>query len=289
MANGFFKKGPKRNKQGVYEVRRGFDRSPNVRRSGGGGILGGIGRAIKGLVGATPQGDARRQERQMRRKIRRNVRNPQPTEAGMSTKGLSRGDARRLARTMAPQAIESQKQARLAENRRKRNFRDEKANNKPISLDTKSTQSQMPKSGDMPKPKGYRPSSPSDVNKGSNMQGRNMGGDMKTMQKEGRFDPKSKNYVGSYAQDIHGTKQKVGQFNKTIDINSKQGKKMARELYSKRFQGNISAKKAALKAGKESFEYTDPHTGKVTKMRTSKMKKTTKKNTNKPIQIIKNK
>tara|TARA_R100000278_G_scaffold121867_1_gene106711 strand:+ start:1123 stop:1920 length:798 start_codon:yes stop_codon:yes gene_type:complete len=257
MANGFFQKGPKRNKRGIYEVRRGFDRSPSARKPGG-GILGGIGRAIKGLVGATPQGDARREERQMRRKIRRNLRNPQPTEAGMSTKGLSRGDARRLARTMAPQAIESQKKERLAENRRKRAFKEEKANNKPISLDKRSGQPE--KSTSMPKPKGYKPSSPSQVNRKSKD---NVYEYTDRSGKTTSYDPtKKKSNKNSMIAEDYTRISRGGIYGKT-SLQQQKAK------YQERAKGNVAAMAKAKKAGKETFEYINPRTGEKRTIKTS--------------------
>ena len=258
----------------------------NPRRPSGGGFLSGIGDAVKGLVGATPAGDKRRAGRAARRNERKRIRSKKKDlKQQYRNLGASRGDARRMAKANAPEQVRADRANKLAENQRKRDFKKEKQTNKPISLEQQSTESQLPKY----QPPGIQGRTTSAPTERPNLQGQNMGGDMKKMMEEGRFDYKNPNYVGSYAQDIHGTSQRVGQFNKTIDINSKQGKKMARELYSKRFQGNKKAKLDAIKAGKDSFDYVDPHTGQIIKMKTSKVKTTTKRGTNTPVHVIKNK
>lgn len=245
----------------------------NPKRPGGGGL--GIGSAIRNLVGANKAGDKRRAARASNRAEKKEIRQTRKgLKQELRNQGMKRGAARRLARTTAPEMVASRKADRIAKIKANNQAkRDAKASNPVSSVSAAVNKSQTNKANLISKEK---PVSSGAANMSTGNQGKNMGQDMKQMMKEGRFDYKNKNYVGSYAQDIHGTSQKVGQFNKTIDINSKQGREMSRKLYSERFQGNKKAKIAAMKAGKDSFDYTDPHTGRVTKMKTSKIKTTNK-------------
>ena len=91
------------------------------------GFLSGIGDAVKGLVGATKKGDKRRRERRANRSERRRIRSKKKDlKQTYRNLGASRGDARRMARANAPAVVTKEKEVKLLENQRKREFRDEK-------------------------------------------------------------------------------------------------------------------------------------------------------------------
>jgi len=160
MAKPFFKKGPKRNKHGVHEIRRGFDRKP------GGGILSGIGNVARKLVGATAAGDLRRSKRKGKRNKRRAIRGEKKAiMQDLMGQGQTRGQARRAAKVGAPVMHQAKVDQKRAESKRKRDFKTMKEDNSgTISLPQKpSVAIQQPEGSKTPI--GYTPKGASETSK----------------------------------------------------------------------------------------------------------------------------
>lgn len=262
------RKTPKLNKRTGLYGRGGGRRAGTPTRVGS--VLRGIGDAAKSLVGATKAGKRRRAQRKADRAENRGIRDTKKDlKEQLRDKGMSRGNARRTARKYAPEIYEAKNTPPPPPptDKGSGNAGASVGGELPgLSNNEKVTPIQESKVG---------PQSPGDIATKNNMgtQGQFRGMNIAEMREGGRFDMNNPDYVGSYAQDVHGGKMKVGEFSQSVDINKKSGKAYARKVYSQRFSGNKKAKLDAIKAGKATFTWTDPHTGETRTMNTKKTKK----------------